>query len=575
MYSYLSAFPAPPLFARQVQKDLDNDKINDQVLTYNSQGILLRVETDMNHDGFSEQVQVYEKGRPVLVTRDLDNDCQMDCKDYFQKGKLIRQERFSPKGKRVQISLFDAQEQVCLMKKDTTGDEQFDTLYYFKAGRLTHSTQDLDANKTPNLFTWYKNQMPVRREKDEDENGIREEILLFDGKGQMAKQMKQPFDKERYEEIILFEQGMIKTRNQDKNHDSQTDEITWFKNGRPDFQKTDHNFNGAFDTHTRFENGVIAFQEKDTNHDGKFDFFTVFDAKGRIKKIQEDTQHTGKIDKIRHFTEGDLRVILLDHDQNGVFETQSLVKEGQVRQSFTDKNQDKVMDQTIFFSATGAREKLADDTNFNGRPDMWQFYKNNGLERLERDENGDGKTDLKVFYGPGAVKKRLTRDSDFNGYFETCQVYDDPQWTLVTTQDFNRDHHPDICTCYTGQVIRVKRTDEDLDGKIDLIEYYTLSGALEKQVEIRTKNASLTWFYNQKDTPERAEEDLNGDGKTDTWYFYAKGMVTRVEEDSNQDGQPDLWETYDENETLVKREKDLDFDGRPDFIAMPIIIYTS
>jgi hypothetical protein len=39
-----------------------------------------------------------------------------------------------------------------------------------------------------------------------------------------------------------------------------------------------------------------------------------------------------------------------------------------------------------------------------------------------------------------------------------------------------------------------------------------------------------------------------------------------VEEDTNKDGKPDLWETYDESEALIKREKDLDFDGKPDIV---------
>jgi hypothetical protein len=37
-----------------------------------------------------------------------------------------------------------------------------------------------------------------------------------------------------------------------------------------------------------------------------------------------------------------------------------------------------------------------------------------------------------------------------------------------------------------------------------------------------------------------------------------------VEEDTNKDGRPDLWEAYDKSEALIKRQKDLDFDGKPD-----------
>ena len=42
--------------------------------------------------------------------------------------------------------------------------------------------------------------------------------------------------------------------------------------------------------------------------------------------------------------------------------------------------------------------------------------------------------------------------------------------------------------------------------------------------------------------------------------------MTAVEEDANMDGAPDIWEAYDASETIVKREKDIDFDGKPDLV---------
>ena len=50
----------------------------------------------------------------------------------------------------------------------------------------------------------------------------------------------------------------------------------------------------------------------------------------------------------------------------------------------------------------------------------------------------------------------------------------------------------------------------------------------------------------------------------DTWYFYQKNRLTAIEEDTNGDGKPDIWEEYDEAEALIKRKRDLDFDGEPD-----------
>jgi len=58
--------------------------------------------------------------------------------------------------------------------------------------------------------------------------------------------------------------------------------------------------------------------------------------------------------------------------------------------------------------------------------------------------------------------------------------------------------------------------------------------------------------------------DGDCDNQVDTWYFYRQGRLISVEEDTNKDGRPDLWEAYDKSEALIKRQKDLDFDGKPD-----------
>jgi len=78
----------------------------------------------------------------------------------------------------------------------------------------------------------------------------------------------------------------------------------------------------------------------------------------------------------------------------------------------------------------------------------------------------------------------------------------------------------------------------------------------------------ITWFYDVGELLVRGEEDKNGDGITEIWYLYDKGNLKSVQEDTNYDGKPDLWEEYDETRAVVKREKDLDFDGMPDFVDL-------
>ena len=86
---------------------------------------------------------------------------------------------------------------------------------------------------------------------------------------------------------------------------------------------------------------------------------------------------------------------------------------------------------------------------------------------------------------------------------------------------------------------------------------------IEEKIQGKT---IITWFYGAKETLVSAQHDKNQDGRVEIWYQYEQGKLKTVLEDTNLDGKPDLWETYDDTQAIVKREKDLDFDGIPDFV---------
>ncbi|MCK5099362.1 MAG: hypothetical protein KAR45_14735, partial [Desulfobacteraceae bacterium] len=95
------------LAEKRIEKDLDEDGKIDQVLIYNDAGTILRVEIDKDHDGFSERVQLYKDGKPYRINRDTDNDKRIDCIDYIENQKRVRQERLNLVGNLIQVILFD------------------------------------------------------------------------------------------------------------------------------------------------------------------------------------------------------------------------------------------------------------------------------------------------------------------------------------------------------------------------------------------------------------------------------------------------------------------------------------
>ncbi|MCM2285902.1 MAG: hypothetical protein NDI81_14045 [Desulfobacula sp.] len=501
---------------KRVEKDLDNDGRPDQVLTYNDAGVILKVESDKDQDGFFESLQHYQEGKLVRIERDTDNDQKTDCIDYIENEKRTRQEKFDARGNLIQVSLFDGAEQITLMKKDTTGDRKFDTLYHFKAGVLSSSTKDTDANEKPNVFCAYKNQMPTEQRVDDNEDGIMDKVLVFNTAGELEKLYKDPYAKERYRITVSFEKGEIISQERDRNEDGKPDDITLFKKGTASEQKKDSNFDGRFDTFTVFMKGLPKTQEKDSNFDGKMDYFAEFDDKGEVLKTREDTNENGKPDRTRHYRAGSLYKMESDANDDEFFETVSLLENNRITKTLIDRNQ-------------------------------------------------DGKADMEVFFNGNQEKKRLISDADFDGYFETTQVYDNPAWTTIVALDSDGDKTPDIRSYYKDTVLRQKEIDENGDGVMDLVEVFNPKGELERVEEKKAGKTALTWFYGKGEVLLRGEEDKNQDGKTEIWYIYENGKLKTVEEDTNFDGKPDLWEEYDDIEALVKRSKDLDFDGTPDF----------
>jgi len=477
---------------KRVEKDLDKDSRVDQVAIYNDAGVILKVESDKDQDGFFESLQTYQEGKIVRIERDTDNDRKTDSIDHLENEKRTSQERLDSKGNPVQVCFFDETDQITLMKKDTTGDGKFDTIYHFNAGILLDSARDTNGNEKSNVFCTYKNQLPVEQEIDDNEDGVMDRVLLFNAEGELEKMYKEPFANGKYKVTGFFEKGEIITQERDANEDAKPDDITRFKKGVP------------------FE------QEKDTNFDGKTDYYVDFDDKGEIQKTREDTNENGKTDRIRYFRAGSLYRIEQDGNDDGFFETVSVVENNKIIKNIIDKNQ-------------------------------------------------DGKADMEVFFNENQEKKRLIADSDFDGFFETTQAYDNPSWTTIVSLDVNRDKKTDVRSFFKDTVLRQKEIDEDSDGVIDIMEIYNSKGELERVEEKKSGKTVLSWFYEKEEVLVRGEEDKNQDGKTEIWYLYENNKLKTVQEDTNFDGKPDLWEDYDEIEALVKRAKDLDSDGTPDY----------
>ncbi len=127
----------------------------------------------------------------------------------------------------------------------------------------------------------------------------------------------------------------------DRDQDGQYETITRYKGGQPVEQIQDSNKDGQYDVVVRFKNGKPLDEERDTNFDGKKDVFIHYDERGNPEKIEEDTRHKGKIDRIKIFHNGELTKVIFDGDDDGFMETEVLYKGGKPVMQTEDRNRDK------------------------------------------------------------------------------------------------------------------------------------------------------------------------------------------------------------------------------------------
>ena len=86
------------------------------------------------------------------------------------------------------------------------------------------------------------------------------------------------------------------------------------------------------------------------------------------------------------YRHGELVKIAQDGDGNGFMETVILVKKEKPHLETHDINRDGRPDISILFDQDGRRERVESDSNQNGKPETWEYYKKGKLIRIERDE---------------------------------------------------------------------------------------------------------------------------------------------------------------------------------------------
>ena len=158
--------------------------------------------------------------------------------------------------------------------------------------------------------------------------------------------------------------------------------------------------------------------------------------------------------------------------------------------------------------------QLSADQNGDGRLDQWTYLDGNRPLRGEADSDGDGRIDRWEYFDANAQLVRVGSSSLNDGVEDTWTYVQPRQGASEIDRSRNRDRHVDRREFFNGDVLL------------------------------------------------RAEEDANGDGRTDRWERYDGGVLREAAFDTSfAAGRPDRRLLYDGQGRFVAVEADGERDG--------------
>jgi hypothetical protein len=357
---------------------------------------------------------------------------------------------------------------------------------------------------------------------------------------------------------------------------------------------------------------------RDLDHDGRVDQVAHYDARGKLRLLEVDSNGNGVMDRFQHYegaemkrVEGDLdddgRIDIKDYYDKGRRQRQErLSPDGQVRQrAIFDEadnplsvSQDTTTDghlDTEWQYERGEIVTALRDTDGDGRTDIWNAYDKGKSVRIQVDQDGDGQPDESVIFDEGTDENDDTtqdggtipdggiivddedridaddppRQNEGSGVGATAAAAPDdaraPSTERILRQDRNNDGRPDVTTWMAAGAPRRQVQDTNFDGRDDLFYTFDEAGLLAK-AEVDTRHdgkISLIRTY-VGERPIKDRLDSNNDGHLDTVVDYEDGRMVHQSRDQNQDGRPDILFWFDRDEHRRKVESDSDFDGRFD-----------
>ena len=290
-----------------------------------------------------------------------------------------------------------------IIEKDTDEDGKIDQIAHLNAeGDLILLELDSNADGKMDAFQYYEDKKAVRLEKDTDGDGQidRKDYLKNDKRCRHEKlnalgKIVGAIDFDDRERPVTWKR--------DSTGDGKLDSTYRYREGKLHTLTRDTTGDGRINIFQEFQNDSPVERKVDRNGDGQWEEIVYFDATGRPKKSEHDTDRNGKMDNVRLYDNGELirqewnlkgknnpeRIVEYDKgtpvlekkdsDGNGKFELVIRYKNGKPLSRDEDTDKNGKMDRFTKFDSTGAPMLMEEDRDGNGKIDRISRYKNNQL----------------------------------------------------------------------------------------------------------------------------------------------------------------------------------------------------
>ncbi|XPV76837.1 MAG: hypothetical protein ACNI27_02640 [Desulfovibrio sp.] len=417
--------------------DEDGNGISESSIRY-EKGVIAMRTVDADQNQIPEDIYYYDsKGQIIESDHDDNGDGQKTIHRKYSEGQPVRQERSDAKGRVVELVLYEAGHPVRLekdstsdgirdlltlykggrpvtQKQDTTGDGQFDTVRSLEPSGVPHLVRK-DTNSDSIFDTQYylKNGQIFRSESDGDHDGRKETVCSY-ASGKMKELKKDINGDKRIDHLERYSvDGQCIAIESDTNNDGNIDSWQSFKDGNPLLMKADETGDGKVDTIIHFASGEKVRLERDADADGLFEVVQQYNKDGWGMILTQDADGDGNPEAKLCYSEGVLREKTYYLPDGLPESVEYFDVHGQLTKS--EERENSGLSLTWFYDALGQTKRAERDKDLDGVVEEIFYYRQGAIYGVEEDTNADGKSDIWEEYDTKGNITASAKDMDYDG----------------------------------------------------------------------------------------------------------------------------------------------------------------